>query len=261
MGLMELAEQTSAVGGAQALGSLLEKTSNELRERLVTNLERRTASLVPRCGKRGVKTPRRETMADIIQKKDLKQTAGGEFPEFQVKEADRKITDYDFKHPARVNKAQLRIFEMLHDNFARLLSYTFSRLLRSPVEVKTAFIDQTTYREAMESLSNPSCTYQFRMRPCKGHAFVDFELPLVFGYLDKRFGGRGDVNGQDPRTVTPIEVYEFHHLAKKIFSDLEATWEPIIQMQIQDIELETNPDFMQITNASENCSLALLRGQ
>ena len=89
------------------------------------------------------------------------------------------------------------------------------------------------------------------MRPCKGHAFVDFELPLVFGYLDKRFGGRGDVDGQDPRTVTPIEVYEFHHLAKNIFSDLEATWEPIIQMQIQDIELETNPDFMQITNASE----------
>jgi flagellar motor switch protein FliM len=51
--------------------------------------------------------------------------------------------------------------------------------------------------------------------------------------------------------VTHIEVYEFHHLARKVVSDLEATWEPIIQMQIQDIELETNPDFMQITNPSE----------
>ena len=45
MGLMELAERTSTVGGAQALGSLLEKTSNELRERLVTNLEKEDREL------------------------------------------------------------------------------------------------------------------------------------------------------------------------------------------------------------------------
>ena len=190
-------------------------------------------------------------MADIIQKERLKQVAGGQFPQFEEKDAQRNVTDYDFKHPARVNKTQLRFFEMLHDNLARLLGYTFSRLMRSPIAVKMAFVDQTTYREAMESLGNPSFTYQFRMNPCKGHAFMDFELPLVFGYLDKRFGGKGDANGQEPRCVTPIEVYEYHHLARKVFSDLEATWEPIIQMHIQDIELETNPDFMKITNDSE----------
>ena len=39
MGLMELAEQTSTMGGAQALDSLLERASDEVRERLVTNLE------------------------------------------------------------------------------------------------------------------------------------------------------------------------------------------------------------------------------
>ncbi len=206
-------------------------------------------------------------MADIIRNEELKQTKAGDWPVFEVKDAARNVpaydaqhggedrvrtvAAYDFKHPARVNKTQLRFFEMLHDNLARLLGYTFSRLMRSPVEVKMAFVDQTTYREAMESLGNPSFTYQFRMNPCKGHAFMDFELPLVFGYLDKRFGGKGDVNGQEPRCATPIEVYEFHHIARKILSDLEATWEPIIQMQIQDIELETNPDFMQITNESE----------
>ena len=206
-------------------------------------------------------------MADIIRNEELKQTKAGDWPVFEVKDAARNVpaydaqhggedrvrtvAAYDFKHPARVNKTQLRFFEMLHDNLARLLGYTFSRLMRSPVEVKMAFVDQTTYREAMESLGNPSFTYQFRMNPCKGHAFMDFELPLVFGYLDKRFGGKGDVNGQEPRSATPIEVYEFHHIARKILSDLEATWEPIIQMQIQDIELETNPDFMQITNESE----------
>jgi hypothetical protein len=36
------------------------------------------------------------------------------------------MTRYDFKHPARVNKDQLRTLENLHDNFARLLRPTFS---------------------------------------------------------------------------------------------------------------------------------------
>ena len=39
---------------------------------------------------------------------------------------ERIVASYDFKHPARVNKAQLRTLEHLHDNFARLLSSTFS---------------------------------------------------------------------------------------------------------------------------------------
>ena len=68
----------------------------------------------------------------------------------------RIATSYDFKHPARVNKDQLRTLENLHDNFARLLSSTFSAAMRAVVDVDTAFVDQTTYREYIASLSNPS---------------------------------------------------------------------------------------------------------
>ncbi|SVD86083.1 uncharacterized protein METZ01_LOCUS438937 [marine metagenome] len=56
----------------------------------------------------------------------------------------RVVTSYDFKHPARVNKDQLRTLENLHDNFARLLSSTFSGAMRAVVDVDTAFVDQTT---------------------------------------------------------------------------------------------------------------------
>ena len=66
------------------------------------------------------------------------------------------ITNYDFKHPQRVNKDQLRTLENLHDNFARLLSSTFSGAMRAVVDVDTAFVDQTTYAEFIMSLSNPS---------------------------------------------------------------------------------------------------------
>ena len=66
---------------------------------------------------------------------------------FEEATQQRIITSYDFKHPARVNKDQLRTLENLHDNFARLLSSTFSGAMRAVVDVDTAFVDQTTYAE------------------------------------------------------------------------------------------------------------------
>ncbi len=163
----------------------------------------------------------------------------------------RIVTSYDFKHPARVNRDQLRTLENLHDNFARLLSSTLSGAMRAVVDVDTAFVDQTTYAEFIMSLSNPSCSYQFVLGPTNGQAILDIAMPVVFAQVDRAFGGKGSSQGVDARQLTPIEIGEINSVVKKMIEDLEATWEPILQVNISDIELETNPEFMQITAASE----------
>lgn len=167
-------------------------------------------------------------------------------------EGERKpATDYDFKHPARVSRSQLRTLENLHDNLARLLSSTLSGAMRGVVDVDTAFVDQTTYAEFIMSLSNPSCSYQFALGPTRGLAILDFPLPLVFALVDRTFGGKGSSEGVEGRTMTPIEVGVTHRSAKRVIGDLEATWAPIQKVKITDIELETNPEFLQITAPSE----------
>ncbi len=165
--------------------------------------------------------------------------------------SQRIVTSYDFKHPARVNKDQLRTLENLHDNFARLLSSTFSGAMRAVVDVDTAFVDQTTYAEFIMSLSNPSCSYQFTLGPTNGQAIIDFAMPVVFAFVDRIFGGKGSSQGVEARQLTPIEIGVINRIVKRVIEDLEATWEPILRVEITDIELETNPEFMQITAASE----------
>ena len=161
------------------------------------------------------------------------------------------VTSYDFKHPARVNKDQLRTLENLHDNFARMLNSTFSGAMRAVVDVDTAFVDQTTYAEFIMSLSNPSCSYNFTLGPTNGQAVIDFAMPLVFAFVDRNFGGKGSSQGVEARQLTPIEVGVINRIVKRVIEDLEATLEPILRVEITDIELETNPEFMQITAASE----------
>ena len=189
-------------------------------------------------------------MADILSKEEVDALLSGSEGEEKAPE-QRIVTSYDFKYPARVNKDQLRTLENLHDNFARLLSSTFSGALRAVVDVDTAFVDQTTYAEFIMSLSNPSCSYQFALGPTNGQAIIDVAMPLFFSFVDRIFGGKGSSQGVDARVVTFIEIGVINRIIKRVIEDLEATWEPILQVDISDIELETNPEFMQITAASE----------
>ena len=201
-----------------------------------------------------------ESMADQMQKameeKDKMIEELGEDAVRAKQAADKAakrpiITSYDFKHPARVNKDQLRTMENLHDNFARLLSSTFSGAMRAIVDVDTAFVDQTTYREFIMSLSNPSCSYQFTLGPTNGQVIIDVPLPLVSAFVDRTFGGKGSSQGASGQQLTPIEIGVINNVVKRVIEDLEATWEPILPVEIYDIELETNPEFMQITAAQE----------
>jgi len=166
------------------------------------------------------------------------------------------VCSYDFKHPARVNKDQLRTIENLHDNYARLLSGNFSSAMRAVVDVDTAFVDQTTYAEFIMSLSNPSCSYQFTFgssanRGLNGQAIIDIAMPVVFSFVDRTFGGKGSSQGVDARTLSQIEMGVINQILKRMVEDLEATWSPILPAEITDIELETNPEFMQISAPSE----------
>jgi len=195
-------------------------------------------------------------MADILSKDEIdelltKKEGKKEEKKGKTQQSERIITPYDFKHPARVNKDQLRTLENLHENFARLLSSTFSASMHAVVDVDTAFVDQTTYAEFIMSLSNPCCSYQFTLGPTSGQAIIDISMPVTFAFVDRIFGGKGSSKGVEARQLTPIEIGEINQIVRRVVENLEATWEPILRVEISDVELETNPEFMQITAASE----------
>ncbi|MDP6779598.1 MAG: FliM/FliN family flagellar motor switch protein [Candidatus Latescibacteria bacterium] len=167
----------------------------------------------------------------------------------------KPIITYDFKHPARVSKAQVRTLENLHSNFARILAASFSSIQRSIVDVDIAFVDQTTYAEFIMSLSNPSCSYTFNVEEFGGPAILDFALPLADQFIDRSFGGVGADPPQEPRVITAVERQVMGKAVTRALSDLEATWEPLLKIQVSDAELETNPEFIQVASPSDTVIL------
>jgi flagellar motor switch protein FliM len=199
-------------------------------------------------------------VAEILSQEEidalLSAVSYGEEVEVETEQtrAERIINTYDFRHPARVSKDQLRTLQNLHDNFARLLSATFSTLQRSVIEVNLVSVDQITYSEFIMSLSSPSCTYVFRMEPLDGVAVIDFSQSVVFSFVDRLFGGRGSSITTE-REITWIEKSVMNNIINRTLRDLERTWERILPLECSVEMLETNPEFVQVVPASETVVL------
>ena len=147
------------------------------------------------------------------------------------------------KHEAPVSKAQIRALEALHTDFARKLSVHYTDFMGAVVDADIAFVDQTTYAEFMESLSNPSCSYTFTIEPLGGPAVLDYSLPIAFAFTNRSSGGEASASKQmEAHVLTPEERPVMAKILTQNLADLEAIWEPTLKIQVRDAELETDPE-------------------
>lgn len=162
----------------------------------------------------------------------------------------RSIIAYDFKHPNRVSKDQIRTLENMHDNFAGHYASTLSAVMRTIVDVDLVSVDQITYSEFIMSLVTPSCTYTFSSEPMDAVSLVDFNPTLTFSFVDRMFGGNGKIL-ETERELTGIERSIMSRLAIKLYHDLERAWENIVKLKVEQRSFETNPQFIQIVPPGE----------
>ncbi len=164
--------------------------------------------------------------------------------------SNRKAVSYDFRHPNRVSKDQLRTLESLHDNFASQLGSSLSGFTRSVVDVDLLSVDQITYSEFIISLVAPSCTYVVSMHPLEGLGIIDFNPSVAFSFVDRMFGGRGKTITAE-RELTGIEKSIMFKVVGRAFAALTKSWEHVIKLEFAQSAFETNPQFIQIIPPGE----------
>jgi len=162
----------------------------------------------------------------------------------------RSVVAYDFKHPNRVSKDQIRTLENLHDNFAGHYGSTLSTVLRTIVDIDLVSVDQITYSEFIMSLVTPSCTHTYAASPLEGGCLVDLNPTLTFALIDRMFGGSGKIL-ESERELTGIERGVVGRLTTKLYHDLERAWDNIVPLKIEHRSFETNPQFIQIVPPGE----------
>lgn len=162
----------------------------------------------------------------------------------------RAVMTYDFKHPNRVSKDQLRTLENMHDNLAGHIGSVLSNLMRAMIDVDMVSVDQITYSEFIMSLMSPSCTFTFTAEPLDGACIIDFNPTLTYAFVERMFGGSGKVLDTG-RELTGIEKALMNRIVGVVYKELEVAWNHICPIKVNQISLETNPQFVQIVPPGE----------
>jgi flagellar motor switch protein FliM len=170
----------------------------------------------------------------------------------------RRAIAYDFRHPNRVSKDQLRSLESLHDNLANQFGSTLSGFTRTIVDVDLVSVDQITYSEFVMSLATPSCTYVFAMEPLEGVGILDFNPSIALAFVDRMFGGRGKVINAE-RELTGIEKSVMAKITSRLFQALCKSWEHVEKINFRQTAFESNPQFIQVVPPGETVIVVSLQ--
>lgn len=162
----------------------------------------------------------------------------------------RSVQPYDFTRPNRISKEQVRALQMLHETFARNLSASMSAYLRSLVEVRLTSVEQLSYGEFMASVPVPSALGIFDMAPLSGGAILDVNPQLVFPMIDRILGGPGRVS-IPLRDLTEIERTLVDRIFRRVLAALQEAWSQFGRFEVRLLNLETNPQFVQLTAPNE----------
>ncbi|OPJ60869.1 flagellar motor switch protein FliM [Clostridium oryzae] len=199
-------------------------------------------------------------MAEVLSQNEidalLSALSSGELQpdEIAKDEEKQKIKVYDFKSPQKFSKDHLRTLELIHDNFARIISNYLSAQVRVNVKVNIESIEQITYEEFIHSVSNPTILTIFRMPPLSASILFETSPQFVYQVIDLLLGGDGERNFK-LKEFSDIDKNIIRQVNEGIISNLKLAWDEILPVEPEIEGIETNPALNQTLAPTEPVAL------
>lgn len=161
------------------------------------------------------------------------------------KETGHRIKPYDFRHPEKLSKEQLRGLQIIQQGVAGSLAAAFSSRLRAPVESRLSALERGIYEEYVTQIGTSAVVVIIDMHPLEGYAVAAFGLDVAFGIIDRLLGGKGKQNSAVfNRDLTDIELALIRHIGMDIASSLVEPWQRAVELNPDVTELAVGPQVM-----------------
>src|SRR5262245_41336712 len=160
------------------------------------------------------------------------------------------VIAYNFRHPDRVSKDQIRSLHFLHDRFARNATASLSAFLRTTTELSIVSVEQFAYSEFLLALPDPTAFYAVSMKPCDALAALELNPGVAFAMIDRILGGSGE-SGVPQRALTEIEQNVVDAVVKLLLEHLQETWKSVNEIHFQIHARETRPQMLPVASWNE----------
>lgn len=199
-------------------------------------------------------------MADVLSQSEidalLSALSTGDIEPEQMQKDDEKhkVKIYDFRSPQKFSKDHIRTLELIHDNFARILSNYLTGQVRKNVKVKIETVEQITYEEFIHSVQNPTILTIFKMPPLNGTILFETNLDFSFQVIDILLGGSGD-RKNEIKEISDIDKNIMFQFVSGMIGNLKLAWEDIMHVEPEVEMIETNPAINQTLAPNEPVAL------
>jgi len=161
------------------------------------------------------------------------------------------VVRYNFRRPDRVSKEQIHAIQFLHERFARNLSTSFSAYLRTMINLSVASVEQFSYGEFLESLTDPTAFYALAIAPSDDLAAIEINPPVAFAMIDRMLGGSGAGRADANRPLTEIEQNVVDSIVKLLLDGLSEAWRSVSNLAFSIRGRETRPAMLQVAAHNE----------
>jgi flagellar motor switch protein FliM len=162
-----------------------------------------------------------------------------------------EVRAYDFATQTRIVRGRMPTLEMINERFARQMRLSMFNMLRRSPDVAVAPITLPKFGEYLPTLQVPTNLNLIYVKPLQGRGLVILEPKLVFAVIDNFFGGIGRHAKIEGREFTPTEMQVIQMLLKQIFTAMRDAWTPVMDISMEYINSEINPNFANIVTPTE----------
>jgi flagellar motor switch protein FliM len=157
---------------------------------------------------------------------------------------------YDFRRPIQLSREHARTLQLGFDGFARQATTVFTSSLRTVCSVTLNDIQQRTYAEYVDSLSQNTYMTLFSAEPMPGVGMLEIPLFAIFSCVDHMLGGPG-AQTQPERPLTEIEGGVARGLVERLLSEMRYYLAPIVELEPTINGVEYNPQFAQVAGTAD----------
>ncbi|MFH1859440.1 MAG: FliM/FliN family flagellar motor switch protein [bacterium] len=167
-------------------------------------------------------------------------------------QSKREVKPFNFKGSVQVPQTQIQGIQGVYEVYAGKLASSLSKSYRVNITASVLSLNQSNFGEFRETLQSPSIMGIIDMSPMRGEAMIEVSPNLVFNFIDRMLGGRGELISLT-RPLTDIEMKLVEEILRGFINDLKTALTGIVTTNARLTNVLTNPRFIQIASNSDIC--------
>lgn len=157
----------------------------------------------------------------------------------------------NFPRSEALSQERLRSVRALHKTAAGGFGEAFSTLLRCPVEVDLAGIDQLPYEKFLDKLDRTSYFNLLRAEPLDDSLLLDVEPSILYPMIDRLLGGGREDEPPPRRPISDIELPLAARIVRLFIEQLSLAWRNVADLKLEVIQVESNPRLLRALSSDE----------